>query len=119
MKRQESGVVRNAVVGKGIAGEGAAKLADFFLLVAGKDEPRAGHVFEEFEDQGSIFGKEDIRLTSLITEIEFLVEVREWIGMVRKSKILGCMQPGSCKSPCGFDTEVGGKSEDKENFNKS
>ncbi len=112
----------DALEGQSVAREGATELADFFLLIVGKDQPRAGHVFEELEDDGAIFRKKDVRLPALIAEVEFLLEIGSGIGVVGKSQILGRVKTCCGKSPGGFITEVVGEGEDEEEercFNKS
>ena len=48
MKSDEPGGILEAIKGQGVAIESAAEFAEFFLLIGGKNEPGAGHVFEKF-----------------------------------------------------------------------
>lgn len=83
MERDESCLFKETVIGKVVSFQSSFELAEFFLLIAGKRNPRTGHLFKELEDVLIIGGDEDIRLSALITEIKFLREIEMRLGAAR------------------------------------
>lgn len=82
MEREERCLFREVIEGELVAGERSLEFAPFFLLVARFGEPRARHIFKEFQGVLAVFGKKDVRLAALILEKEPVLEIRCRIVLV-------------------------------------